>query len=127
MLDNQVTSDEEKQDNGEGFVQKQRKRNFSYTQVLAILLLILQSLFIIRLGSTDQGCFATTSPNEALIERKWHRNTSYMSLDHAYDGLWNETGQSALVYDDEKNVVQITMQVQAPASMTGSSISHVDK
>lgn len=32
-----------------------------------------------------------------------------MSLDHAYDGLWNETGQSALVYDDEKNVVQITM------------------
>jgi hypothetical protein len=32
-----------------------------------------------------------------------------MSLDHAYDALWNETGQSALIFNDENDVVQITM------------------
>jgi hypothetical protein len=32
--------------------------------------------------------------------------------------LWNETGQSALVFDDEKkDVVQITMQVKTPVAL----------
>ncbi len=118
MANPQDASDKEKQDDGGSFTPARRKRSFPYTQALTILLLIIQSLFIIRLWSTrtNQSCFTSTSRNGDLIEKRWHRNTSYMSLDHAYDGLWNETGQSALVYDDEKNVVQITMQVQAPAS-----------
>ena len=115
MANPQDASDKEKQDDGGSFTPARGKRSFPYTQALTILL-IFQSLFIMRLWSTNQSCFTSTSRNGDLIEKRWHRNTSYMSLDHAYDGLWNETGQSALVYDDEKNVVQITMQVQAPAS-----------
>ncbi|RAK89241.1 hypothetical protein BO79DRAFT_146831 [Aspergillus costaricaensis CBS 115574] len=44
-----------------------------------------------------------------LIEKRWKRDTSYMSLDPRYDSLWNETGQSALIFDDQGSVVQITM------------------
>lgn len=95
-------------DASEGFTPAHRAKGFSYLQAFTIFLLLLQSLFIIRLWSTNHSL--TSNPHqEDLIQRKWHRNTSYMSLDHAYDGLWNETGQSALVFNNENDVVQITM------------------
>jgi hypothetical protein len=119
-------SDEEKQNGGESFTIIPRNRSFPSTQALTIILLIVQSLFTIRLWSMNKSCFTSTPRNGDLIRKIWHRNTSYMSLDHAYDSLWNETGQSALVYDDEKNVVQITMQVRS-CFYTGSTSLHNDK
>jgi hypothetical protein len=118
-------SENEKQDVGESFNAVRRDRKFPYTQVLTILLLLLQSLFIIRLWSTNHTCSTASPHHEGWIQRRWHRNTSYMSLDHAYDGLWNETGQSALVFDDvKKDVVQITMQVKLLSPSTLLSIMH---
>jgi hypothetical protein len=111
MAGQQDDSDSEKQEIEESYTPIRRNSTFSYTQTLIVLVLVLQSLLIIRLWATNQASSTSNSQHEDLIERKWHRNTSYMSLDHAYDGLWNETGQSALVFDDERNVVQITMQV----------------
>jgi hypothetical protein len=111
-------SENEKEDAGEGFHLARKERKFPYTQALMIFLLLLQSLFIIRLWSANHTHSTSISHHEGLIQRRWHRNTSYMSLDHAYDGLWNETGQSALVFDDEKkDVVQITMQVKTPVAL----------
>lgn len=89
-----------------------RKTSFSWKKTLTILLLIVQSLLILKLWWINQNCSILDPEHGDTIERKWIRDTSYMSLDHEYDQLWNETGQSALVYDDHKNVVQITMQVQ---------------
>lgn len=86
-----------------------RKTTFSWKKTLTILLLVIQSLLILKLWWMNQNCSILKPEHGDTIERKWIRNTSYMSLNHAYDGLWNETGQSALVYDDHKNVVQITM------------------
>lgn len=94
-----------------------RKTTFSWKKTLTILLLVIQSLLILKLWWMNQNCSILKPEHGDTIERKWIRNTSYMSLNHAYDGLWNETGQSALVYDDHKNVVQITMQVQVPRSL----------
>jgi hypothetical protein len=111
----QDISEKERQDAGESFTPARRGRSFSFTQALTILLLFVQSLFIVRLWSMNHSYSTTTPRHEDLIQRRWHRNTSFMSLDHAYDGLWNETGQSALVFDDDKNVVQITMQVNSLA------------
>jgi hypothetical protein len=106
-------SGNEEQDTGENFYTARKGKTFPYMQALTILLLLIQSLFVIRLWSANHTCSTSTPHHKGLIQRKWHRNTSYMSLDHAYDGLWNETGQSALVFDDEKkDVVQITMQVK---------------
>ena len=96
----------------EGLSPALRKTFFSWKRTLTILLLVIQSLLILKLWWINQSCSILNPEHEDRIKRKWIRNTSYMSLDHAYDGLWNETGQSALVYDDHKNVVQITMQVQ---------------
>jgi len=99
----------EQHDEGWNYTPARRKKIFSYTQALIIILLTFQSLFIIKLWTTKYTCLTTTSSNEGFIMRRWHRNTSYMSLDHMYDHLWNETGQSALVFDNDKNVVQLTM------------------
>lgn len=96
----------------EGLSPAPRKTYFSWKKTLTILFLVIQSLLILKLWWINRDCSIFNPVHEDRIERKWIRNTSYMSLDHAYDGLWNETGQSALVYDDHKNVVQITMQVQ---------------
>jgi hypothetical protein len=93
----------------EGFTPAHRTKHVSYTQAFTIFLLLLQSLFITRLWSINHSFFIPTPYHEHLVQRQWHRNTSYMSLDHTYDGLWNETGQSALVFNDENDVVQITM------------------
>jgi hypothetical protein len=93
----------------EDFTPAHRTKHVFYTQTFTIFLLLLQSLFIIRLWSTRHSYSIPTPHHEDLVQRQWHRDTSYMSLDHAYDGLWNETGQSALVFNDENNVVQITM------------------
>jgi hypothetical protein len=93
----------------EGFTPAHRTKHVSYTQASTIFLLLLQSLFIARLWSINHSFSIPTPYHEDLVQRQWHRNTSYMSLDHAYDGLWNETGQSALVFNDENDVVQITM------------------
>jgi hypothetical protein len=109
MAGYQDASDNEKQEATENYIAPARKATFPYTQFLTLLILILQSVLIIRLWSANPTSPTSYSQHEELIERKWHRNTSYMSLDHAYDSLWNETGQSALVFDDDRNVVQITM------------------
>jgi hypothetical protein len=111
MAGYQDAPENEKQEVTENYVAPTRKATFPYTQILTVLILLLQSVFIIRLWSANPTSPTSNSHHEESIERRWHRNTSYMSLDHVYDGLWNETGQSALVFDDEKNVVQITMQV----------------
>lgn len=84
---------------------------FSWKKALIILSLVVQSLLILKLWWINQDCSILAPEHGDTIKRKWIRNTSYMSLDDRYDGLWNETGQSALVYDNHKNVVQITMQV----------------
>lgn len=80
---------------------------------LAAILLILQSILIFLLWSmlsASTSSYLLDCPD--LIEKRWKRDTSYMSLDHKYDYLWNETGQSALIFDDQKSVVQITMSAQ---------------
>lgn len=109
-MKSQDVSDREKQDDGWTYTPRPHKRrSFPYTQILTIVILILQTVFIVRIYTTNHQCFTPSPQSGDLNQRRWHRNTSYMSLDHAYDGLWNETGQSALVYDDTRNVVQITM------------------
>jgi hypothetical protein len=109
MAGYQDASGNEKQEVTENYIAPARKATLPYTQILTILILLFQSVFIIRLWSVNPTSPTPNSHHEELIERRWHRNTSYMSLDHVHDGLWNETGQSALVFDDDKNVVQITM------------------
>jgi hypothetical protein len=98
-------------DASEGFTETPARssKGFSYRQAFTVFFLLLQSLFIIRLWSRNLSHTTSNSHHEDFVQRKWHRNTSYMSLDHAYDGLWNETGQSALIFNDENDVVQITM------------------
>jgi hypothetical protein len=88
----------------------QRRLQFSFTQALTIFVLVLQSFLIVRRWSTHQN---SVPQNEDLIEKRWLRNTSYISLSHVYNNLWNETSQLTLVFDDDKNVVQITMQAFA--------------
>ncbi|KAK7965733.1 uncharacterized protein PG986_000010 [Apiospora aurea] len=59
---------------------------------LTAVLLIAQSLCILQLWSMVSSCTTTPTPQGAtLIERRWQRDTTYMSLDHRYDDLWNET------------------------------------
>ena len=80
---------------------------------LITILLTLQAILIMFLWSMLSAC--TSEPlleGLNLIEKRWKRDTSYMSLDPRYDSLWNETGQSALIFDDQGSVVQITMSAQ---------------
>jgi hypothetical protein len=101
--------EKEIQDASESLTPVHRFKGSSYIQPFTMFLLLLQSLFITRLWSTEHNYSVPTQHHQDSIQRQWQRNTSYMSLDHAYDGLWNETGQSALVFNDENDVVQITM------------------
>ncbi|KAF2114050.1 hypothetical protein BDV96DRAFT_600790 [Lophiotrema nucula] len=115
MASTQGYSEKEKQhgssdDDSLSFIPK--NGGISTTKIVVIFVFFVQALFILKLWSMIPKYCTLDPHNKDTTRRKWHRNTSYMSLDHEYDHLWNETGRSALVFDDYESVVQITMQVQ---------------
>ena len=95
------------------------RRTPAFTRVMTLLLtsfLLLQSFLIIRLYNMRSTCTKESrSPESITTETRWHGEPVYMSLNNAYDYLWNETESSGLILssegliDNHEEVGSITM------------------
>jgi hypothetical protein len=85
-----------------------------YAQLFTIFLLFIQSIFILsfsHVATTTTNCPKQTCPtypvqkrpelpetkDSGFIKAQFERDMRYMTLDHQYDYLWNETAGSGMI------------------------------
>lgn len=62
-----------------------------------IFIIILQLGFILHFQQAASRCARSKEDQTQTFEARFESDQSYQSLDHRYDNLWNETGQSPIV------------------------------
>ncbi len=69
----------------------------SIKAAIGTFLLILQLGLILHFHEAASLCERRELGRIDTFEARFESDQSYQSLDHIYDGLWNETGQSPIV------------------------------
>lgn len=80
---------------------KQHPRKLSYCLTIkaavVIFIFILQLGFTLHFQQAASRCARGELDKPQTFEARFESDRNYQSLDHRYDNLWNETGQSPIV------------------------------